>query len=57
MLLLGFANPVDIGQVAAPDVITGAWLVMSAALGCRDVELDAFVVPKGVPHYARGDAK
>lgn len=48
VLLLGLANPVDIAeQVATLDVITGGRLVMGAALGYRDVEFDAFAVPKG----------
>lgn len=48
VLLLGLQNPVDIAeQVATLDVITGGRLVMGAALGYRDVEFDAFAVPKG----------
>lgn len=48
ILLLGLANPVDIAeQVATLDVITGGRSIMGAALGYRDVEFDAFGVPRG----------
>lgn len=48
VLLLGLANPVDAAeQIATLDVITGGRVIMGAALGYRDVEFDAFGVPRG----------
>jgi alkanesulfonate monooxygenase SsuD/methylene tetrahydromethanopterin reductase-like flavin-dependent oxidoreductase (luciferase family) len=47
VLLLGLSNPVMAAeQVATLDVITGGRTVMGAALGYRDVEFDAFGVPR-----------
>lgn len=47
VLLLGLGNPVQTAeQVATLDVITGGRSVMGAALGYRDVEFDAFGIPR-----------
>lgn len=48
ILLVALTNPVDVAeQVATLDVITGGRTFLGAALGYRDVEFDAFNVPRG----------
>lgn len=48
VLLLNLHNPVYTAEtVASLDVITGGKLVFGVGLGYRDIEFDAFAVPKG----------
>ncbi|QBI20506.1 LLM class flavin-dependent oxidoreductase [Egibacter rhizosphaerae] len=48
VFLAGLTNPVQLAEdVATLDAITRGRFVMSVALGYRDVEFDAFNVPKG----------
>ncbi len=48
VLLLNLHNPVYTAEtVASLDVITGGNLIFGVGLGYRDVEFDAFAVPKG----------
>ena len=47
ILLMALSNPVDAAeQMATLDVITGGRTFLGAALGYRDVEFDAFSVPR-----------
>lgn len=46
-LLLPLHNPVDLAErVATMDIITGGRFILSAALGYRDEEYDAFGVDR-----------
>src|SRR5258708_1515414 len=48
VLLLNLHNPVYTAEtVASLDVITGGNLIFGVGLGYRDIEFDAFAVPKG----------
>lgn len=48
VLLLGLHNPVEVAEcMASLDVIWGGNFVFGIGLGYRDVEFDAFKVPKG----------
>ena len=48
IILLAMHNPVDIAeQVASLDVISGGRMVFGVGLGYRDLEFDAFGVPRG----------
>ncbi|MFA7249381.1 MAG: LLM class flavin-dependent oxidoreductase [Dehalococcoidia bacterium] len=48
VLLLNLHNPVYVAEtVASLDVITGGRLVFGVGLGYREVEFDAFAVPRG----------
>jgi alkanesulfonate monooxygenase SsuD/methylene tetrahydromethanopterin reductase-like flavin-dependent oxidoreductase (luciferase family) len=48
IILLAMHNPVDIAeQVATLDVISGGRVVFGVGLGYRDVEFEAFGVPRG----------
>jgi alkanesulfonate monooxygenase SsuD/methylene tetrahydromethanopterin reductase-like flavin-dependent oxidoreductase (luciferase family) len=48
VLLLNLHNPVYTAEtVASLDVITGGKLIFGVGLGYRDIEFDAFAVPKG----------
>jgi alkanesulfonate monooxygenase SsuD/methylene tetrahydromethanopterin reductase-like flavin-dependent oxidoreductase (luciferase family) len=48
ILLLGLHNPVEVAEtMASLDVIWGGRFVFGIGLGYRDVEFDAFKVPRG----------
>ena len=48
ILLIGLHNPVEMAEmVASLDVIWGGRFVFGIGLGYRDVEFDAFKVPRG----------
>ncbi len=48
ILLLALQQPVDVAEsMATLDVITGGRLVLGVGLGYRDVEFDAFGIPRG----------
>jgi alkanesulfonate monooxygenase SsuD/methylene tetrahydromethanopterin reductase-like flavin-dependent oxidoreductase (luciferase family) len=48
ILLLALHNPVDVAEsIATLDVICGGRVVLGVGLGYRDVEFDAFGIPRG----------
>ena len=48
VILAGLHNPVEVAEcIASLDVIWGGNLVFGVGLGYRDIEFDAFNVPKG----------